>query len=112
MPTLPKPFNNFAQALRKIRKAKKIPQEAFALHSSRTYVSTLERGLKSPTLSKVDELAQVLDVHPLTLLILAYSGDSQSSNIDDVLRKVRGEIADMVPADIENLALVRDAPQM
>ncbi len=49
-------------------------------------------------LSKVDELAQVLDVHPLTLLILAYSGDSQPSKIDEVLRKVREEIADMVPS--------------
>jgi hypothetical protein len=40
-------------------------------------MSSLERGLKSPTLSKVAELCEVMDVHPLTLLTLAYGGDSQ-----------------------------------
>jgi transcriptional regulator with XRE-family HTH domain len=69
-PTYP---NHFGKALQRIRKAKGISQEAFALTSSRTYVSTLERGLKSPTLSKIDELAEVLGVHPLTLLMAAYS---------------------------------------
>lgn len=67
--------NNFSGALRNIRKAKGMSQEAFALTSSRTYVSTLERGLKSPTLSKIDELAEVLGVHPVTLLMAAYSED-------------------------------------
>jgi transcriptional regulator with XRE-family HTH domain len=79
MTTHPNDQNNFAQALRRIRKARGIPQEAFALESSRTYVSTLERGLKSPTLNKVDELARVLSVHPLTLLMAAYSGGSDAT---------------------------------
>jgi transcriptional regulator with XRE-family HTH domain len=79
--------NNFSGALRKIRKAKGISQEAFALTSSRTYVSTLERGLKSPTLSKIDELADVLGVHPLTLLMAAYSEDGLA-----VLDKSRKEL--------------------
>ena len=75
MTSKPKNQNNFAQALRFIRKAKGVSQEAFALTSSRTYVSTLERGLKSPTLSKIDDLAEVLGVHQLTLLMAAYSED-------------------------------------
>jgi transcriptional regulator with XRE-family HTH domain len=83
-PTRP---NNFGKALQRIRKAKGISQEAFALTSSRTYVSTLERGLKSPTLSKIDELAEVLGVHPLTLLIAAYS-----DNHEGVIAKARKEL--------------------
>lgn len=79
--------NHFGKALQRIRKAKGISQEAFALTSSRTYVSTLERGLKSPTLSKIDELAEVLGVHPLTLLIAAYSDQDK-----DVIAKVRKEL--------------------
>ncbi len=47
-------------------------QEDFGVISSRTYVSTLERGLKSPTIVKVDELAKVINIHPLTLLALCY----------------------------------------
>ena len=88
MRTQPKDQNNFAQALRRVRKARGIPQEAFALESSRTYVSTLERGLKSPTLNKVDELARVLNVHPLTLLMAAYSGGSEAT-VAKALKEIR-----------------------
>lgn len=35
-------------------------------------MSALERGLKSPTLPKVDDLAAVMGLHPLTLLVLSY----------------------------------------
>lgn len=79
--------NYFGKALQRIRKAKGISQEAFALTSSRTYVSTLERGLKSPTLSKIDELSEVLRVHPLTLLMAAYSDQDEG-----VIAKAREEL--------------------
>ena len=87
-PTYP---NNFARALRNIRKAKGISQEVFALTSSRTYVSTLERGLKSPTLSKIDDLAGVLGVHPLTLLMASYS-----DNEVELAKKEHKELALLV----------------
>ena len=65
-------------ALRKIRKARGLSQEAFSNVSSRTYLSSLERGLKSPTLNKLEELCKVLQVHPITLLIISYSeGDPE-----------------------------------
>jgi transcriptional regulator with XRE-family HTH domain len=69
--------NSFPAALKTVRKARGLSQEAFSDVSSRTYMSSLERGLKSPTLSKVAELCEVMDVHPLTLLTLAYGGDSK-----------------------------------
>jgi len=59
--------------------------------SSRTYMSSLERGLKSPTLSKVAELCEVMDVHPLTLLTLAYGGDSKG--VSEVIERVQRELA-------------------
>ena len=43
-------------ALRRIRKARGLSQEAFSDVSSRTYLSSLERDLKSPTLNKLAEL--------------------------------------------------------
>ncbi|MEQ1659651.1 MAG: helix-turn-helix transcriptional regulator [Hylemonella sp.] len=64
--------NHFGEALAKARKARGLSQEDFAIESSRTYVSMLERGLKSPTLSKVEALARVIGVHPLSLLALSY----------------------------------------
>lgn len=78
-------------ALRRIRKARGLSQEAFSDVSSRTYLSSLERGLKSPTLNKLEELCEVLEVHPLTLLALAYAGDS-SRKINQILEQVRQEL--------------------
>lgn len=66
------PTHQFARALRELRVARGIPQEEFDQVSSRTYISALERGLKQPTLSKVDDLAGVLGLHPLTLLVASY----------------------------------------
>jgi len=88
------PAHQFPKALKRARLALDLPQEAFSLASSRTYVSTLERGLKSPTLSKVDALAQVLGLHPLTLLTLAYLPDgqpeaAQAALAQQVAREVR-----------------------
>ncbi len=81
--------SSFPDALRAVRKAKGIAQEAFDVVSSRTYVSSLERGIKSPTLPKVDALAGVLGVHPLTLLALAYcpNGGAGLSNLLDVVKR-------------------------
>lgn len=83
--------NSFPAALKMVRKARGLSQEAFSDVSSRTYMSSLERGLKSPTLSKVAELCEVMDVHPLTLLTLAYGGDSKG--VQDVIERVRRELA-------------------
>ncbi|KWT75286.1 Transcriptional regulator, PbsX family [Variovorax sp. WDL1] len=66
-------------------------QEAFSDVSSRTYMSSLERGLKNPTLSKVDELCEVMEVHPLTLLALAYGLDAKGA--DKLLAQVQRELA-------------------
>lgn len=58
----------FGRALRETRIAKSLTQEDFSTVSSRTYMSTLERGMKSPTLDKIEDICSVLGVHPLTLL--------------------------------------------
>ena len=68
--------DSLATAIRTVRKARGLSREAFSDVSSRTYLSLLERDLKSPTMHKLTELCEVMDVHPLTLLTLAYAGDS------------------------------------
>lgn len=84
--------NNFATGLRGVRHARGMSQEDFGLVSSRTYVSSLERGLKSPTLNKVDDLAEVLGVHPLTLLILSYTDGHGSAPSASLLETVLAEV--------------------
>ena len=83
--------NSLAAAIRTVRKARGLSQEAFSDVSSRTYMSSLERDLKSPTIHKLAELCEVMDVHPLTLLTLAYGGDSKG--VSEVIERVRRELA-------------------
>ena len=77
------------------RKARGLSQEAFSDDSSRTYMSSLERDLKSPTLNKLAELCEVMEVHPLTLLTLAYAGNS-TRKADKLLAQVRQELEDVL----------------
>lgn len=79
------------EALKRVRNARDLSQEAFSNVSSRTYMSSLERGLKSPTLNKLTELCEVMDVHPLTLLTLAYGG-TNARKADSLLAQVRQEL--------------------
>jgi transcriptional regulator with XRE-family HTH domain len=84
--------NNIASALKVARTAKELTQEDFALVSSRTYLSTLERGMKSPTLNKLEDLAQVLEIHPLTLMALAYLADPGHDSPHQLLSRISTEI--------------------
>lgn len=86
------PASNFGKALRRARVARGIPQEEFDTVSSRTYVSALERGIKQPTVSKVDALAGVLGLHPLTLFALSYTDPSSAADVRRLLEHVHREI--------------------
>jgi transcriptional regulator with XRE-family HTH domain len=88
--------NGFPQAMRLIRKAKGVTQEDFGVVSSRTYVSSVERGLKNPTLAKIDELAEVLGVHPMTLLTLAYVQDHTVSGTQALLGTVKKQLHEIL----------------
>lgn len=94
--------DSLATAIRTVRKARGLSQEAFSDVSSRTYLSLLERDLKSPTMHKLTELCEVMGVHPLTLLTLAYAGRNPL-NADQLLAQVQRELKEIVAASkIEN----------
>jgi transcriptional regulator with XRE-family HTH domain len=84
-------LERFGAGLQRARKSRGLTQEDFSVVSSRTYLSSLERGIKSPTISKLDELASVIGVHPLSLLALAYLPDTPEQ---------RKELCRAITADI------------
>ncbi len=88
--------------MKTVRKARGLSQEAFSDVSSRTYLSTLERDLKSPTLHKLTELCEVMEIHPLTLLTLAYAGDSTHK---------AAQLLAQVCQELEAILKERDVPQ-
>ncbi len=61
---------SFAEVLREVRQENGLSQEELAdragLH--RTYISQVERGLKSPSLRSLEQIAQALGVPPSALL--------------------------------------------
>jgi transcriptional regulator with XRE-family HTH domain len=90
-----RPANDFAAALRTARLARGLSQEDLSELSSRTYVSTLERGGKSPTLMKVEQLASMMGIHPLSLLVLAYSKSPSAADVREALSLAEAELRDI-----------------
>ena len=90
---------SLATTIRTVRKNKGLTQEDFGVVSSRTYLSSLERGLKSPTVDKLEEIAEVLGMHPATILLLAYTIQAPSSErdslINDITREAHNLCADL-----------------
>jgi transcriptional regulator with XRE-family HTH domain len=62
--------NVLAQNIRRYRKQKGWTQEdlAEALGTDRTYVSSMERGLRNPSIQVVSKIAEVLGVESFMLL--------------------------------------------
>jgi len=90
--------SKFSNALRLVRRARGLTQEDFDDVSSRVYVSALERGIKQPTLAKVDALAGVLGVHPLTLLVLSYCREIDPREVQAHLAAVASEVQQLSKA--------------
>jgi transcriptional regulator with XRE-family HTH domain len=83
----------FGIALRRLRQSKGLSQEDFSEVSSRTYLSTLERGLKGPTIEKVQELASTLGVHPMTVLASCYLQQNEDLSLEDLFDQIRAELS-------------------
>ena len=84
-------LKRFGIGLQKARKSRDLTQEDFSVVSSRTYLSSLERGIKAPTITKIDEIASVIGVHPLSLVAYAYLPSSPTER-DEFWAKI---IADL-----------------
>lgn len=87
--------NAFAASLRLIRNSKGLTQEDFSDVSSRTYLSSLERGEKCPTLEKVDQIANQMNVHPLSLLVLTYSKLEKHKDLGALFSQIERDIGSL-----------------
>lgn len=78
-----------------LRTSKAFVQEDFALISSRTYVSKLERGKASPTIVKLDELAKVMNVHPASIVVQTYLTFDKSTSALELMSKIMDDLKQM-----------------
>ena len=81
------------RSLRKLRSRRGLSQDDFALVTSRTYISQLERGLKSPTLEKIEQFAAFMNIHPASLVIGCYLERSPDEDLQSLFEKVRIDLA-------------------
>lgn len=79
---------DFGAALRDIRIHKKLSQES--LGPSQSFISSVERGIRSPTLQKLEQLAALLEISPITLLAYAYLDQDQTA--DELLAVIKMEL--------------------
>lgn len=93
-------LDRFGAGLQRARKHRGLTQEDFSIVSSRTYLSSLERGIKSPTISKLEELASVIGIHPLSLLALAYLSDDHEER-KALFTRITSEISSIADSPIE-----------
>ena len=84
------------KGLRAARTARGMPQEEFALVTGRTYVSDVERGAKNPTVVKIDQLAAVMKLHPLTVLTLSYCKTPSAREAAALLARVTAELDELM----------------
>ncbi len=82
----------FAKSLKELRLMRGLTQEDFSEVSGRTYISMVERGLRCPTLEKIDEFAGVLGVHPLALLCLTYLHAEDHQNLERLFGSIRKDL--------------------
>ncbi|PRA54708.1 MULTISPECIES: helix-turn-helix domain-containing protein [Pseudomonas] len=82
----------FGLAVRDIRLSKGLSQEA--LGPSQPFVSDLERGIKSPSLEKIHDLASSLGVHPSTLFVYCcIKADGAKESTDEIMARVLEELS-------------------
>ncbi len=60
-----------------------------------THVGRIERGASHPTLNKLEALAQVMNVHPLTVLALSYVASPKPEVVQSLLAQITSEIQDL-----------------
>ncbi len=82
---------SLGEALRRMRILHDLTQEDFALVSSRTYVSALERGLKAPTIQKIEDLAGRIGIHPISLIVSAYLIQDPDVGLEGLINRLREE---------------------
>lgn len=81
----------YASALRFLRKRSEVSQQQLAPAANPSYVSRLEAGARSVTLDVSQELANALNVDPLTLLVLAYAAERDQTP-EEVMKHLLGDL--------------------
>lgn len=93
------PKATVGRALKQLRAARGFTQEDLIATVSRRHVGRIEQGLQLPSIATLEHLAEGLQVHPLTVLAVAYARRFDSASIEKVLKSVRTDLSTLLPED-------------
>lgn len=85
----------FGKTFAGARKKAKLVQDDFEYVSSRSYISYIERGKVSLTLEKLNELAGVVGVHPVSLLFHTYLIYDRETSALDLISKIMDDLKEL-----------------
>ncbi|MBN3968628.1 helix-turn-helix transcriptional regulator [Pseudomonas gregormendelii] len=83
----------FGQALKGMRILRRLPQHKFFGGTSRAYMTLLEQGRRCPTLSKIEDLAAVLEVHPLSLIVECYLQGNPDQSLESLFEQITQDLS-------------------
>lgn len=82
----------FGKALRQARTNLGMTQAEFTENSSRTYFSNLEHGRKCPSLDKVNQLADKMNISFASLMVITLMHFRNEHDLEAVMRGIRSEL--------------------
>jgi len=83
----------FGRALKALRTRRNLTHLRFFGSTSRTYMSLLEHGGRCPTIAKISDLSDVLEVHPVSLLVECYLQKHPEMDLDWLFERIRKDLA-------------------
>jgi transcriptional regulator with XRE-family HTH domain len=80
-------------AIRELRQSKGLSQESIG--ASQSYISDIERGIKTLSVEKLDEIANCIGVQPVTILAKCYMIKNDSTDSTILLSLLAEELSDL-----------------
>lgn len=80
-------------SIKSFRLKRDIPQES--LGPSQPYISSLEAGRGSASIDKIEQMAEVLGVHPMSIIFAGYLTSNETGNKEQLFERIRIELAEI-----------------
>ena len=80
-------------SIKSYRLKRDISQES--LGPSQPYISNLEAGRGSASLEKIEQMADVLGVHPISIIFAGYLTSNEDADKDQLFERIRTELAEI-----------------
>lgn len=90
------PQADFGRALQQLRTARGLVQEDMLLATSRRHISRLEQGHQVPSIRTIEVLAEQMQIHPLTLIAVAYCPDLDATTVNEILMTIEADFRSIV----------------